>query len=157
MCRPIGALGLFAGTLLKKSPFVVTSCRGRCLADYSDGRTSTCTSMFSVYTRDLCVGGFCVRLPCADKALTTASCLWAVDRRFRWFLSGIQPWNWWAFQPHTWAGLGSECYYLRAALFFGANTFRVTSLSVLFLWSIYINTTGTIEKVCFPGTSLIFV
>lgn len=128
---PIGALGLFAGTYTRKPAFLLLPVAAAMFADLATVGVYSVLVMFFVYTGHL-VSALCGRYLVRDKALTTRLPVAVIGASLGFYLVSNLG-NWWAFQPHTWAGL-VECYtlglpylartlfgnVLYSALFFGA-------------------------------------
>jgi len=106
---PIGALGLFAGTYMRKPSFLFLPVGAAMFADLVTVGVYSVMIMFFVYTGHF-VSALCGRYLVRDRALTTRLPVAVVAASVGFYLVSNLG-NWWAFQPHTWAGL-VECYTL---------------------------------------------
>lgn len=106
---PIGALGLFAGTYMRKPGFLFLPVAAAMFADLVSVGVYSVLVMFFVYTGHL-VSALCGRYLVRDRALSTRLPVAVVAASVGFYLVSNLG-NWWAFQPHTWAGL-IECYTL---------------------------------------------
>lgn len=106
---PIGALGMFAGTYMRKPGFLLLPVAAAMFADLATVGVYSVLIMFFVYTGHL-LSALCGRYLVRDRALKTRLPVAVVASSVGFYLvSNIG--NWWVYQPHTWAGL-VECYTL---------------------------------------------
>ncbi len=106
---PIGALGLFAGTYLRKQGFLLLPVAAAFFADLTTVGIYSVLIMFFVYTGHL-VSSLCGRYLVRDRALATRLPVAVIAASVGFYLvSNVG--NWWVFQPHTLQGL-IECYTL---------------------------------------------
>ncbi|MEX0964377.1 MAG: DUF6580 family putative transport protein [Pseudohongiellaceae bacterium] len=106
---PIGALGLFAGTYVRKQGFLLLPVAAALLADLSTVGVYSVLIMFFVYTGHL-VSALCGRYLVRDRALVTHLPVAVIAASVGFYLvSNLGAW--WVYQAHTWAGL-VECYTL---------------------------------------------
>lgn len=106
---PIGALGLFAGTYMRKQGFLLLPVAAAMFADLATVGVYSVLIMFFVYTGHL-VSALCGRYLVRGRALPSHLPVAVVAASVGFYLVSNLG-NWWAFQPHTWAGL-VECYTL---------------------------------------------
>lgn len=131
---PIGALGLFAGTYIRKQGFLLLPVATAMFADLTTIGVYSVLIMFFVYTGHL-VSALCGRYLVRDRALSSRLPLAIVSASVGFYLvSNVG--NWWVYQPHTWTGI-VECYtlglpYLARTLFgnmlYGSLFFGVFAL-----------------------------
>lgn len=106
---PIGALGLFAGTYMRKQGFLLLPVAAALFADLTTIGVYSVLMMFFVYTGHF-VSSLCGRYLVRDKRLLAGLPIAVVAASLGFYLlSNIG--NWWIYQPHTVAGL-IECYTL---------------------------------------------
>jgi hypothetical protein len=106
---PIGALGLFAGTYIRKQGFLMLPVAAAMFADLTTVGVYSVLIMFFVYTGHL-VSALCGRYIVRDRALATRLPVAVVAASVGFYLVSNLG-NWWVYQPHTWAGV-VECYTL---------------------------------------------
>jgi len=131
---PIGALGLFAGTHLRKQGFLLLPVAAAMFADLTTVGVYSVLIMFFVYTGHL-VSALCGRYLVRGRSLSTRLPIAVVAASVGFYLVSNLG-NWWVYQPHSFAGL-VECYtlglpYLARTLFgnalYGALFFGVFAL-----------------------------
>lgn len=106
---PIGALGLFAGTHIRKQGFLLLPVAAAMFADLTTIGVYSVLIMFFVYTGHL-VSALCGRYLVRDRTLSSRLPIAVVTASVGFYLvSNIG--SWWVYQPHTWAGI-VECYTL---------------------------------------------
>lgn len=106
---PIGALGLFSGTYMRRSGFLLLPVAAALFADLTTVGVYSVLIMFFVYSGHL-VSSLCGRYLVRDRSLFNGLPVAVVAASVGFYLvSNIG--NWWVYQPHTWAGL-VECYTL---------------------------------------------
>jgi len=106
---PIGALGLFAGTYIRKQAFLLLPVAAALFADLTTIGIYSVLIMFFVYTGHF-LSALCGRYLVRDRTLLAGLPLAVVAASVGFYLvSNIG--NWWVYQPHTWAGV-VECYTL---------------------------------------------
>jgi hypothetical protein len=106
---PIGALGLFAGTYIRKPSFLLLPVAAAMFADLTTVGVYSVLIMFFVYTGHL-VSALCGRYLVRGRGLSTRLPVAVVAASVGFYLVSNLG-NWWAYQPHTWAGI-LECYTL---------------------------------------------
>ena len=106
---PIGALGLFAGTYVRKQGFLLLPVAAALFADLTTIGVYSVLIMFFVYSGHL-VSAFCGRYLVRDRALQTRLPIAVVAASVGFYLVSNLG-RWWVYQPHTWAGI-VECYTL---------------------------------------------
>lgn len=106
---PIGALGLFAGSYVRKQGFLLLPVAAAMFADLTTVGIYSVLIMFFVYTGHL-VSALCGRYLVRDRALLTRLPVAVVAASVGFYLVSNLG-NWWVYQPHTWAGI-VECYTL---------------------------------------------
>jgi len=100
---PIGALGLFAGTHIRKSGFLLLPVAAAMFADLTTVGVYSVLIMFFVYTGHL-VSALCGCYLVRDRALLSRLPVAAIAASVGFYLiSNVG--NWWVYQPHTWAGV----------------------------------------------------
>ena len=106
---PIGALGLFAGTYIRKQGFLLLPVVAAIFADLTTVGVYSVLIMFFVYSGHL-VSALCGRYLVRDRALVARLPIAIVATSIGFYLvSNLS--NWWVYQPHNWAGI-VECYTL---------------------------------------------
>lgn len=137
---PIGALGLFAGTYIRKQGFLLLPVAAAMFADLTTVGVYSVLIMFFVYSGHL-VSALCGRYLVRGRALSTHLPVAVVAASVGFYLVSNLG-NWWVYQPHTWAGI-VECYtqglpylartlfgnVLYSSLFFGVFTLLQQALS----------------------------
>jgi len=106
---PIGALGLFAGTYVRKQGFLLLPVAAALFADLTTIGVYSVLIMFFVYSGHL-VSALCGRYLVRDRALQTRLPIAVVAASVGFYLVSNLG-SWWVYQPHTWAGI-VECYTL---------------------------------------------
>ena len=106
---PIGALGLFAGTYVRKQGFLLLPVAAALFADLTTVGVYSVLIMFFVYTGHL-VSSLCGRYLVRDKKLSTRLPVAVIAASVGFYLVSNLG-NWWVYQPHTWEGV-VECYTL---------------------------------------------
>ena len=106
---PIGALGLFAGTYIRKQGFLLLPMVAAIFADLTTVGVYSVLIMFFVYSGHL-VSALCGRYLVRDRALVARLPIAVVATSIGFYLVSNLG-NWWVYQPHNWAGI-VECYTL---------------------------------------------
>ena len=104
---PIGALGLFAGTYIRKQGFLLLPVVAAMFADLTTVGVYSVLIMFFVYTGHL-VSALCGRYLVRGLTLSTRLPVAVLAASVGFYLVSNLG-SWWVYHPHTWAGI-VECY-----------------------------------------------